>query len=440
MQDKAYKKYLLGILLVTLAFNSVDRLALGLVLQDIKADLQLSDSQLGLLTGFAFALFYSTMGIPIARWADRGNRVRIISLTTALSSTLVALCSTATSFVQLLLLRVGVAVGEAGCVPPAHSLIADRFARAERPRAVAIYMLGGSLSLFTGYFVAGWLNELYGWRAMFVLLGIPGIALAMLTWFTVREPRRAGGPAALAPAAAQPSMARVCVALWAIPTFRHLLAAFSVIFFLNYGISQWLPAFFIRVHGLQTGELGTWFALIFGLSSFAGIYLGGELATRHAANDERRQLRILAFLFAALTAIRPVTYLVPDVYWAFALLVPTVLVITVGDGPLFAVIQTLVPENMRAMSIALIYLFANLIGMGLGPLVAGALSDLLRPWAGDESLRYALIALCPGYLWAMWHLWRASETVERDLGVAHGGRSAPASHPLPRPSETGAGR
>src|SRR5580704_16172504 len=173
MERGLYKKYLLGVLLVILAFNSVDGLALGLVLQDIKVDLSLTDSQLGLLSGIAFALFYSVMGIPIARWADRGNRVTIISLTAAVWSVMVALCGMAASFTQLLLIRVGVAIGEAGCIPPAHSLIADYFGRAERPKAVAIYMLAGSLTTLIGYFVAGWLSEFYGWRAMFILLGLP---------------------------------------------------------------------------------------------------------------------------------------------------------------------------------------------------------------------------------------------------------------------------
>lgn len=419
MNPDTHRRYLLGILLLALAFNTLDRFALGLVMQDIKRDLHLTDSQLGLLTGFAFALFYSVMGIPIARWADHGNRVRILAITTALSSALVALCGFAMSFVQLLIIRIGVAIGEAGCVPPAHSLIADHFTRAERPRAVAVFMLGGSLSVFMGYFGAGWLNELYGWRTMFFMLGAPGVALAVLTGLTLKDPRSAViAPArTVGKAAAEPTLLQVAATLWSIPTFRHMLCAFSVIFLLSYGIAQWLPAFFIRTHGVGTGELGTWLAVIFGLSGLVGIYSGGELATRYAPNNERLQLRVMAILFGALLFIRPLTYLVPNYYWALALIVPTALVTYVGDGPLFAIIQTLVPQRMRAMSIALIYLFANLIGMGFGPLAAGALSDLLRPWVGEDSLRYALVAMCPGYLWVMWHLWRASQTVTHDLAA-----------------------
>lgn len=433
MKESTYKKYLLTILLVVLAFNFVDRLALGLVMQDIKADLQLTDTQLGFLTGFAFAVFYSVMGIPIARWADRGNRVTIISVTAALWSIMVALCGAATSFVQLMLIRVGVAVGEAGAIPPAHSLIADHFDRAERPRAMGIYMLGIPLSAFIGYFGAGWLNELFGWRMMFVILGLPGIVLAALAWFTLQEPRNMRSATADAAKFAEPppSMKEVFVTLWAIPTFRHMLLVFSVLFFFNTGITQWMPTFFIRSHGMQTGELGTWFTLAFGLSGFIGIYGGGALASRFAANNERLQLRIVAIIFLVMLIVRPISFLAPSTFWAFALMVPAALVIYVADGPLFAVVQTLVPDRMRAMSIAVIYLCGNLVGLGLGPLVVGALSDAYRPWAGEESLRYALVTLCPGYLWVIWQLWRASQTVTGDLDAIRVDRAATTREEVP---------
>ena len=162
MSDRLYKKYLLLLLLVILAFNYVDRFALGLLLQDVKRDLHLSDTELGFLNGIAFALFYACMGIPIARWADRGNRIAIVAVTTTLWSAAVVLCGLARSFLQLLVLRIGVAIGEAGCIPPANSLIPEYFTRAERPRTVSIYMLGASLSVLIGYFGAGWLNEREG--------------------------------------------------------------------------------------------------------------------------------------------------------------------------------------------------------------------------------------------------------------------------------------
>ncbi len=294
MNDHLYKHYLLAVLMVILAFNYVDRLALGLVLQDIKLEFHASDTKLGFLSGLAFALFYSVMGIPIARWADRGNRVTIISLTAALWSVMVVLCGRAGSFFQLLFARIGVAVGEAGFMPPANSLIPDYFDRAERPRAVAIYMLGGALSNLIGYFLAGWLNELYGWRSMFVMLGLPGLALAGLAGLTLREPRvrRTTTPPA------QPAFQEICITLWSCTTFRHLLFCFSVVSFFGYGIAQWLPAFFFRSFGLKSGELGTWLAAIYGLGGAVGMYLGGALASRYAAHNERVQLKAMAIVEA----------------------------------------------------------------------------------------------------------------------------------------------
>jgi MFS family permease len=412
-----YRNYLLLVLLVILAFNYVDRLALGLALQDIKRDLSLSDTQLGLLTGIAFALFYSVMGIPIARWADRGNRTLIIAITTALWSVGVALCGAATSFLYLMLVRIGVAVGEAGCIPPAHSLIADHFDRSERPRAVARYMLGGSLSVVFGYFAAGWINEYFGWRVMFLVIGAPGVVLALLAWFTIREPRqlRATMPTAERRSEAEPALTEVLTRLWTIRTFRHLLFGFSVIYFFAYGINQWQPAFFMRSFGFGTGELGTWFSVIYGASGLLGTYLGGEWAARRARSNERLQLIGTGIAYCAAGLASVAIYFASSRYTALAALGVATAGLSMANGPLFATIQTLVPERMRAMSIAIIYLFANLIGMGLGPLAAGALSDLFRPVHGEESLRYALLTLCPGYLWAAWHLWRASRTVSQDL-------------------------
>src|SRR5882724_7158145 len=285
MNERLYKRYLLGVLLVIQAFNGVDGLTLGLGLQNIKIDLHLSDTQLGFLSGIAFALFYSIMGIPIARWADRGNRIHIIALTTGLWSVAVALCGLAANFVQLLLIRVLVAVGEAGCIPPAQSLIADYFNRAERPRAIGIYMLGGSLSTVIGYCAAGWLNQFYGWRATFMMVGMPGLVLAAVARFTLREPRLAKStsepanrPAAALlgqaelPAPPQPSLKDVCITLWASVTFRHLLVTIAIFFFFSCGMQQWQPAFFARSYGLKTGEMGNWFAVVYGLASLLGTY------------------------------------------------------------------------------------------------------------------------------------------------------------------------
>jgi MFS family permease len=432
MKPSAYRTYLLAVLASILAFNYVDRLALGLALQNIKLDLGASDTELGLLTGIAFALFYSVLGIPIGRWADRGNRITIIAVTTGIWSIMVMLSGIARSFLQLLFVRIGVAVGEAGCMPPAYSLIADYFNRADRPRAMAIYMLGGSLSAVIGYFCAGWLNQVYGWRIMFMLIGVPGTLLAALTSFTLREPRTRlimgqadiGFPGReddrfasheFASGTAEFGLKRTLATLWKNVTFRHLLMCLCLNYFFGFGISQWQPAFFIRTYGLKTGELGTWFAITYGLGGMLGTYLGGQLASSRAAHNERLQLVIVALVFSCFGLISAFVYLVSNYFLAFGLIALASFGGNIGSGPILATVQTVVPRRMRAISIAIVFLFANLLGMGLGPLVVGALSDALKPFFGAESLRFALLAICPGYFWGGWHVWRASRTVHRDL-------------------------
>lgn len=321
------------------------------------------------------------------------------------------------------------AVGESGCIPPAQSLIADYFGRAERPRAVAIFMLGAPLSVVMGYFLAGWLDQFYGWRATFVILGLPGLPLAALVWTTLKDPRSARSPrdaqAATSskrrtiPDPSEPdlslSVRHVVATLWSSRTFRHLLFSTAVVYFFGTGMGQWQPAFLIRSYGFKTGELGTWFAVFYGVGGTLGTYLGGEWASRRAAANERLQLKAMAIIYSVMAIVWATLYSTHNKYVAFTMMGVAAVAVTLTSGPLFATIQTLVPERMRATSIALIYLFSNLIGAGLGPLAVGALSDALHPMYGEESLRYALVAMCPGYLWCGWHLWAASKSVTRDL-------------------------
>jgi MFS family permease len=418
MNERAYKNYMLGVLVIIQMFATVDTIVTGIVLQSIKLDLHLSDLQLGFLTGMAYALFYSVMGLPIARWADRGNRVMIIGLAAAAWSVMVFLCGRAASYAQLLLFRVGVAVGEAGCTPTANSLIADYFGRGERPRAVSIYMLGSSLGLLVGYLAAGWLNQLYGWRVTFMALGLPGLAPAIVAWLTLREPRHAA--AMTSEPGDQPPLLEVFRTLWASRTFRHLLFCWSVAAFFGSGMGQWAPAFFIRSFGLKTGELGEWFAIIYGVGGGLGVYLGGYLASRYAASNERLQMRAMGLVYCFCGVVAALSYLSSNVYLTFVLLAIGHIVANTITGPLFATVQSLVPARMRAISFAIIYLCANLIGLGLGPLATGALSDALHPLLGQESLRYALLMLTPGYLWCGWHVWLGSKTVAAGVGAQQG--------------------
>jgi MFS family permease len=322
-------------------------------------------------------------------------------------------------------------------MPTANSLIADYFTRSERPRAVSRYLLGGPLSLVCGYCLGGWLNEYCGWRKTFVLLGLPGLVLAVVAKLTLLEPRSGNArletgnqgsakvlsrPDVVWQVTQQPTAAEVYAFLWHNRTFRNLLLSYSVAAFFGYGLTQWQPTFFIRSYRIGTAELGTWLALIYGTTGFLGMYWGGELASRYAADNERAQLRAMAAAFACSGLLWSLVYISPNQYAALALTGLAALCGGMCWGPLFAAIQTLVPERMRAQSIALIFLFANFVGMGLGPLAVGTLSDALHSWVGDESVRYALLAMCPGYVWAALHLWYASGTVSRDLEVLRSGR------------------
>lgn len=422
---QAYNRYLLGLLLLILAASFLDRVALGILLQSVKAELHLSDTQLGFMSGFAFALFYSVLGLPIARWADRGDRVGIISLSAALSGVMVAMCALVGSFWQLLLVRVFVGIGEAGCVPAANSLISSHFSRAERPRAAAIYWLGTTVGLVVGYLCAGWCNDHFGWRTTFLILGVPGVLLGGIAYFTLHDPRRRTGerypdlvhpkPEASVGSSRPLPLTEVASVLWRIRSFRHLLLCLSVMNFFTYGVLQWQPTFFLRTHSLSSAELGAWFAFVYALAGFSGIYGGGAWAARYAPRDEGKQFRASALVFVALGAIAPVTYLVPSPYFAFVSMGLVSLGISAICGPFLGAIQSLVPPQMRALAIAIVYLIANLIGMGLGPLAVGVLSDALSPRFGTDALRFALVALTPGYLWCAWHFWQASKTVARDL-------------------------
>ena len=412
MLKLAYKHYLLGLLTVVAVFNYLDRFVLSLLMEPIKQEFQLSDSHLGFLSGFAFALFYAVAGIPIARWADRGNRNTIVFVTTALWSAMLALCGLVGNFTQLLLTRVGVAVGEAGCLPPAQSLIADYFDRAERPRAMAIYWMCGPIGMVIGYLGGGWLAESVGWRMTFVLIGVPGILIATLVKLTLHEPRLTQKPVQIAK---QPPFKEVLTTLWQQRSFRHITIAFCMAYFFGIGIIHWMPTFFIRSHGMETGELGTWFAFAWGVCGIFGTYLGGVLVTRYAACKEVLQMRAVALVLILSGPLSVMIYLSSNKYAALGFVVVIGFASALGNGPVFSSIQSLVNDRMRSVALALIFLLANLIGLGLGPIAVGVLSDLLAPMFGQESLRYALMLFSPGYLWVAYYYWKAGNTIEDDI-------------------------
>lgn len=415
------RAYLLLLLTCILTLNGLDSMAMGLVLPGIKIALRLTDMELGVLTGMAFFLFYATAGIPIGRWADRGDRVAIIALCTGLWGMMVMLVGMVRSFTQLLIVRIGVAVGEAGCVPAAYSLIGDYFSREERPQALAKYLLGNSVAVTLGYLSAGWLSDRFGWRGMFVCLGLPSVIVAPVAWLTLSEPRRrkrrsAGGAGS---SAAPARLLQVFHSLRRNRTFGCLLAVTSVNMLFGSGLAVWQPSFFTRSYGFSAERLGFYFALIYGLGGMLGTYCGGYLASRYAPNNEPLQLRTFAFFNGGFGVVSALIYLSRDSSVSMALLTLGTVGVALQTGPTYAVTQTVIPERMRAISISIVYMFASLVGGGLGPFLVGGLSDLLHPHLGVESLRYSLLAMCPGYLISGWLLWRAARTVVADAkGVA----------------------
>lgn len=423
-RSSRYTTYFLCILMLVNAANLMDRLVLSVLLQDIKMELGLSDTQLGLLTGLAFAIFYAGVGIPLARWADRGNRVTILAATTAIFSGAVALSALVTNFIQLLVARVCAGAGESGCQPSALSLISDHFDRDERPRAVARFALGGPIALFCGYYIAGWLNEWVGWRATLAIMAVPGILLAMITALTLREPRQllmnGVDRAASTRSGSPPSrLSDVLITLLRSGTYRHLLVAYALQSFFVVGVVQWQPAFFARSFDMSSGSLGTWLAFCYGMTGFVGIWLGGELATRFAGGNERRQILGVLGIFLGLAILKTVIYLLPTYELIFSMLAFISILTGITNGPLFATIQTIVPSHMRATATAILFFSANLIGAGLGPLAVGVLSDALTPTLGSEALRYALVVMGPGYLWSAMHLWLASRHMKTENYAEH---------------------
>lgn len=410
----AYKHYVLGLLVLVGAVTMFERFIFALVLEPIKQELLLSDTQLGLMTGLAFAGFYAIAGIPIARWADKGNRSTITALAVGLLGVMVSLCGMVGSFFQLLLVRAGVAVGEAGIVPAGQSLVSDYFDRSQRPFAMAIYSSFFSISMIVGYLLGGYLVETYGWRMTFMMMGVPGITMAIIVKLTLREPRLKQAATA---SNDSPSFRSVASTLYRQATFRQIFIAFCITYFFNMGTSQWVPTFFIRSYGMTATEVGGWLALAYGVFGILGVVAGGHISTRYLACKERLQMRLLAISVIGYGLANMGVYLAPNQTLALSCVAISAFIGSFGNGPIFAAIQALVSKRMRSLTVAITFLFANLIGLGLGPLALGVLSDFLNPKLGQESLRYALLIFAPGSLWMAFHYWKASNTIEADISA-----------------------
>ncbi len=417
------------LLLLTLAYTSshIDRGIINILMPSIKEAFDVSDTMLGLLGGFVFAVFYAVLGVPIAIWADRGNRRNIIALAVTIWSGMTAACGLAGTFTHLALARIGVGIGEAGSSPPSHSMISDLYPKEQRSTAMAVYSVGVYVGAMIGLVVGGYVVQNYGWRETFMVVGLPGLVIAVLVRFTMQEPERGAldGLAVVETEAKKSAgemfrmyvgnMALVFLHLWSTRSVRHIIIGVTLVSFVGYGGLIFGPSFFARSLGLDMTKIGLIIGLTAGFVGGTGAILGGYLADRLSRTDMRWNAWIIAlakiigmplfiiFYMSTNLAIMIPVYIVSSVLGAFYL------------GPSFAMIQSLTPPHMRALASAVMLFVLNFIGLGFGPLTVGMLSEYLKPVYGVESLRWALFFTSFIGVWAAVHYYWAGQTYQADI-------------------------
>jgi predicted MFS family arabinose efflux permease len=407
--SEGYVRYALVMLLAIYTLNFVDRQIVAILGGQIKADLNIDDGLFGLLGGLAFALFYTVLGIPIARFAERGNRVGIIAVALAIWSGFTALCGMAANFWQLLAFRIGVGVGEAGCTPPAHSLISDYVPPEKRASALALYSMGVPIGSFAGFAIGALIATHFGWRAAFFAVGLPGVVLALIAWFTLKEPRKLGLVVQQA-SANSPSMSDALKELASRPTYIWVVLAATAISFVGYGHAYFVPLFLARVHHMPLLDIGLGLAFMTLFAGVLGTWLGGVIADWAAKRDKRIYMTlpavapllggpafILALTWAQGHALSFGGMTIGSGFVAIAMLaIPTALN-SLWYGPVYATVQGLVHPRSRATAVAIMFFVLNLIALGFGPWAVGALSDFLAAlhYGGPGFDAAALKAACP---------------------------------------------
>lgn len=370
-------RFALIVLMIAYTLNFLDRQIVTILAEDIRKELDLMDWQIGVMTGLAFAFFYTFLGIPIARMADRGNRITILSVSLVVWSGFTALCGLATNFTTMLLARIGVGVGEAGCTPAAQSLIGDWVRPEKRASAIAFYGIGIPVGSLLGLVIGGLVADAYGWRTAFFVAGIPGVLLGVFIWFTLKEPRlRLGFPKKTD--AGQVSFPVALRALASSPAYVLVTCGAAVAAFVGYGMGAFTPVFFIRVHGLSAGETGIWLGISSGIGGLIGTWIGGVLADRFGVRNPAMYMIVPAVGMAIASVSFTPGLLAADWRWALVLIWIPGILNSLWYGPSFAILQRLVAPGMRAMAVAVMLFVINMVGLGLGPLVLGTVSDILR--------------------------------------------------------------
>lgn len=388
--SNSYRNYVLVMLMVVYVFNFIDRQVLVILQESIKKELHLSDTQLGVLSGFTFAIFYVSFGIPIARLADRGNRRNIVAISLGIWSMMTAFSGFAKNYIQLLLARVGVGIGEAGGSPPAHAMISDYFPPEKRSTALSIYSMGIYIGVLIGFILGGYLNQELGWRTAFFVLGIPGVIFSLLFYFTVKEPVKGSTDKVQSSKGETHSLKQVLQFLYSKKTFVYLALASGLHTFCIYSMSNWAPSFLSRLHGMQNSAIGVSLGLIFGIGGMLGTFTGGFLTDHFGKKDKCYYLKIPAYAIIISIPFVIGTLFFQETSYSLICLSIVAFLHSMFLGPVISVSHSLVPASMRAFTSAILFLVINLVGLGFGPLLVGIVSDLLKPSLGVESLRWAM--------------------------------------------------
>lgn len=426
-----YRSYALGLLLIIYIMNFVDRQVVNILAEPIKNELGLLDWQLGAMSGLAFAVFYTLLGLPIARYAEHGNRPRIIAVALALWSAFTALCGLAQNFVQLVLFRIGVGIGEAGCTPPAHSLITDYVPKEKRASALAFYSMGTPLGSLVGMALGGVIADAYGWRWAFIVCGLPGLILAIIVAMTLVEPRAKRVLDDVKRVAAKgPSFKDALKVLTHKRTFWFIAFAAAIKAFIGYGHAPFTASFFLRNHGEEVATLAAQFGLqsqgflgialgvVSGLAGALGAFVGGQIADKYGAKDLRAYASVPAVAALVTVPIYCLAMTMDSAAIALTILGINFFLGTLWYGPVYATAQSIAPAHMRATAAAIMLFIINLVGLGLGPLAVGLLSDYIAigmNMGSAEGVRWALIISVLANFGAVALFWLARKTIREEM-------------------------
>lgn len=425
--DETIRSPFVILLFLTIVFmlSTIDRTILAILLEPIREEFQVPDWQLGLLSGLAFSALYAGGGIFVAILADRGDRARIINIALAIWSVMTVLCGMANSFVTLALARAGVGLGESGCLPPSHSLISDITPPHRRGSAMGIYSIGSIMGLAISYILGGWVAQHYGWRSAFLIAGIPGIMLAFAMPFIVRDPRRS--VVALTAPTVPPAPLAAVKWIFGKRSMLHIFAAASLAAAEAAGVMMFVPSFLARSHGLATADIGLTLGLLIGITGSIGVFGAGWLSDRLATRNRHWMLRVPAIAMIARVPFLAIFFTVKDTNIALAAFACSGLLAPAWLAPTYAAVQSVAPANIRAMAAACLLFVYNILGLGLGPLIVGGISDSLKGLLGSESLRGALLSFLVFAVWSAFHYFRASNHLEKDMKDAETGPWADAS-------------